>query len=167
MQRVVDTNVAKVANGREINATPSCQLAALSALESLLQNGAIVMDLAGEIFGEYRRHFNSNGQPGVGDRFFQIVLTEFSGKRVLRVQLERRADGSYVDFPSDPDLAHFDPSDRKFAAAARKTNSPVLNATDSDWLDHFEALERNGITVEFVCGRDKLQWHLASGGHQT
>jgi hypothetical protein len=160
-RRVVDTNVGIVANGRDTNATPACRLAALEALASIVDQGSIVVDTAGEMQEEYRKYFSPSGQPGVGDRFFQMVLMSFAG-RVERVELEKRADGAFVDFPADGDLAGFDFADRKFAAAARKLNVPVLNAVDSDWLDCYEALVRNGIAVDFVCGLDSTVW-IANG----
>lgn len=156
-RRVVDTNVGIVANGRNTNASLGCRLAALEALASLIEGGRIVVDSSGEMQSEYRTYFNPSGQPGVGDRFFQAVLTDFATK-VERVDLARRPDGSFADFPEDADLATFDPSDRKFAAAARRVGVAVLNAVDSDWLDHYEALARNGITVDFVCGSDIALW---------
>ncbi len=156
-RRVVDTNVGIVANGRNTNATLSCRLAALDALASIVNNGRIVVDSAGKMEVEYRAHFNPSGQPGVGDRFFQAVLMDFVGK-VERVELAQRADGSFVDFPDDPALATFDLSDRKFAAAARKVGVAVLNAVDSDWSDHYAALVRNGIEVDFVCGLNTALW---------
>jgi hypothetical protein len=156
-RRVIDTNVGVVANGRSSNATLACRLAAVEALVSIVKGGRIVVDAAGEMQDEYRAYFNPSGQPGVGDRFFQTILTNFAGK-VERVILEKRADGSFVDFPEDADLATFDPSDRKFAATARKAIVPVLNAVDSDWLHHREALHRNGILVDFVCGLDIARW---------
>jgi hypothetical protein len=156
-RRVIDTNVAVVANGRETNASLKCRQSAIDALVLLLNRGRIVVDDAGEMTAEYRTYCKPKGQPGVGDRFFREVLMNYSGK-VERVRLRKRADGSFSDFPSDPDLASFDRSDRKFAAAARKASVPVLNATDSDWLIHIEALEKNGISVEFVCGTDKAKW---------
>jgi hypothetical protein len=160
-RRVVDTNVGIVANGKDTNATMACRLAALDALASILNQGSIVVDMAGEMQEEYRKYFSPSGQPGVGDRFFQTVLMNFAG-RVERVELEKGADGAFVDFPADGDLVGFDFSDRKFAAAARKLNVPVLNAVDSDWLDYYEALLRNGIAVDFVCGSDSAVW-IANG----
>lgn len=156
-RRVVDTNVGIVANGRNTNATLTCRAAAVEALNSILKAGRIVVDGAGEMEQEYRTYFNPSGQPGVGDRFFQAVLTDFAGK-VERIDLPKRADGSFADFPEDAGLAAFDQDDRKFAAAARRANVPVLNAVDSDWLHHQEALRRNGIAVDFVCGLDIALW---------
>ena len=52
-----------------------------------------------------------------------------------------------------PELADFDLSDRKFVAVAltHATNPPVVNATDSDWHHHREALLRHGVRIESVC----------------
>src|SRR5579863_7103757 len=120
VRRVVDTNVAVVANGRLSNASVECRIAAVDSLNLLLGRGRIVVDRANEMTKEYRRHCNPKGQPGVGDRFFYEVLTNYAGK-IERVNLKKRSDGTYVDFPTDPTLKKFDRSDRKFAAAAKKT----------------------------------------------
>jgi hypothetical protein len=162
MIRVIDTNVPIVANGRNTNATPDCRLAAISYLMNLLENGRIVLDTAGEIQDEYHRYLNPRGQPGVGDRFYLEVLNS-SPQRVKRVNLPKDpATGEFVHFPADPALRQFDPSDRKFAAAARKVKAQVVNATDSDWLQFREPLAENGIGVEFVCGCDPRLWHESS-----
>ncbi|MGP0089685.1 MAG: hypothetical protein ACLPKB_06970 [Xanthobacteraceae bacterium] len=166
MAFVVDTNVPIVANGGDRGADggsrrPSveCRLRAIEFLERLLQGGRIVLDLGGEIEAEYRRYLHARGQPGVGDRFYQEVLNS-APKRVQRIQLDKSGE-DFDDFPSDPRLATFDRSDRKFVAASRKSGAPIANATDSDWLDHREALEANGVTVEYVCGCDRGQWFEA------
>ena len=158
MRRVVDTNVPIVANGRNTNASINCRLAAINFLNLLVEGGQTVLDLGGEIQAEYRSYLDPSGQPGVGDRFYQIILHS-APARVERINLPTDpATGEFVDFPNDPALANFDRSDRKFAAAARKSNSPVANATDTDWLDYNMALSRNGISVEFICGCDPMNW---------
>jgi len=53
-RRVVDTNVAVVANGRGSNASVVCRLAAIDALNDLRTNGRIVVDLASEMLAEYK-----------------------------------------------------------------------------------------------------------------
>ena len=159
-RRVVDTNVAVVANGSNTNASPSCQLAALEGLRTVLQDGRIVVDTAGDMLDEYRRLLSPSGQPGVGDRFLYEVLVNYTEK-VERIDLEKRPDGSFVDFPDDPRLATFDQDDRKFAAASRKCSAPVMNATDTDWLNHYEALAEHGIHVEFLCGVVRETWFAA------
>ena len=162
MRRVVDTNVAIVANGRPDRARggrrPSidCRLAAIDCLEALLNRGQIVVDQAGEIQAEYRRHLHPSGQPGVGDQFYRAVINDAA--RIRRVRMQRRQDGSYAAFPDDPALATFDLSDRKFAAVARQARVPVANAVDGDWLDHRAALAARGIEVDCVCGCIKADW---------
>lgn len=159
---VVDTNVPIVANGRpdpDEARSPSvdCRMAAIAFLQGVLKSGRILVDLAGEIQGEYRRHLNARGQPGVGDRFYLEVLRS-EPQRIERVELPRRDDGEYADLPQALIDAGFDPSDRKFAALARRESVPVANATDSDWLEHRTTLEANGIAVNFLCGCDASAW---------
>lgn len=163
-RRVIDCNVAVVANGRNTNASLECRIAAIEALSTFLRVGSIIVDIAGEMLDEYRTYCDPKGQPGVGDRFFREVLMNYAGK-VERIDLEKAPNGSFVDFPDDPELANFDLSDRKFAAAARKTSVPVMNATDSDWLDHQVALTRNGINLEFVCGTNRKTWITKSASN--
>lgn len=80
--------------------------------------------------------------------------------RVERVALPIASDGAYVDFPADPALTNFDPSDRKFAALSRKEKIPVATATDSDWVNHRAELEANGVRIDFICGCDPSVWFI-------
>ena len=155
---VVDTNVPVIANGRNTNVSIECRLAAIDLLHKLIHSGQTVLDLGGAIQEEYHVHLNPHGQPGVGDRFYQMILNS-APTRVERINLPIDPQtGEYVDFPSDPALNGFDRSDRKFAAAARRGQSPVANATDSDWLHFRPALNANGIEIMFVCGCDQAKW---------
>lgn len=157
-KRVVDTNVAIVANGRNTNASIDCRRSAVKFLNWLCTKGRVILDLDGAIQEEYRTYLRPGGQPGVGDRFFQMILHS-APSRVERIELPRDAlTGEFLDFPNDPSLATFDKSDRKFAAAARKSGAPVCNATDSDWLIHKAPLNANGISVVFLCGCDPNSW---------
>lgn len=134
-----------------------CRKAAVELLLDVRKTGCVVLDSAGEIEAEYHRYLSPRGQPGVGDRFYLEVLNSAPG-RVERVNLPKREDGEYEDFPNIPALAGFDQSDRKFAALARHERIPVANATDSDWLGHCAALASNGIIIRFVCGSDRDAW---------
>jgi hypothetical protein len=158
---VVDTNVPIVANGGkpQDNQPPSldCRKAAVTFLLKLLRSGKVVIDLAGEIQAEYRRHLSPSGQPGVGDRFYRDILSSNPG-RVQRVELPKTDLGEYADLPQALIDAGFDRSDRKFAALGRREKAPVVNATDSDWLIHRATLKDHGIRVEFVCGCDATTW---------
>lgn len=162
----VDTNVPIVANGRSVRRgagkIPSveCRTSAVRFLTSILKSGKILLDLDSAIQSEYRKHLNPRGQPGVGDRFYQAVL--HSAPRLIeRVDLPKRADGEYVDLPRALIKAKFDRSDRKFAALAKREQVRVVNAIDSDWLQHLATLEANGIAVKFICGCDKTTWFTA------
>ena len=161
IQRVVDTNVPVVANGRETNASIDCRLATVEFLNALRERGKTILDLGGAIQREYHRHLNPSGQPGVGDLFYQTILNS-APSRVERVDLPiNPVTGEYADFPRVPELEGFDRSDRVFAAASKRCRIPVANATDSGWIDHSAALKSNGIDVEFVCGRDRTKWLVA------
>jgi len=163
MKRVViDTNVAIVANG---NPDPNnrtqhslkCRLAAVERLKRAPESECVFLDLEGEIEREYRRHLNPSGQLGVGDQFYLRVLHS-APRRVERVALSRRSDGEYEALPQILIDAGFDPSDRKFAALAKKTGARVLNAVDSDWIEHAETLRHASILVENVCGCESSAW---------
>jgi len=161
-RHVVDTNVPIVANGRpdprdRRHPSTDCRIAAVTFLKKILVSGRILVDMAGDIQSEYRNHLNARGQPGVGDRFYQEILNS-SPRLIERIDLPKRDDGAYVDLPQALIAANFDPSDRKFAALAKRESVPVINATDSDWLDHRATLAENDIQVEFLCGCDRSKW---------
>jgi len=156
MRFVVDSNVAIVANGNNTNASPACRLSTIDFLEQMLHRGRLVLDLGGEIEAEYRSHLNG-GQPGVGNRFLQIFLNA-NASRIDRVHLTKDCNGNFDDFPNASALKNFDKSDRKFAAASKKSGAPVANATDTDWLHHKDALVKHGIVVNFICGCLSKQW---------
>jgi hypothetical protein len=122
-------------------------------------NGRVLLDLEGAIQGEYRRYLSPSGQPGTGDRFYQEILHS-SPRVVERVSLEKRPDGEYQALPQTLMDIGFDPSDRKFAALAKSENVPVVNATDSDWLERFHELQASGIKVWNLCGCDSNAWFV-------
>ena len=152
----VDTNVLVVANNKTPEAGPECVRACVDALEGIQKKGLLVLDEAMLIFQEYQNHCSFSGQPGVGDAFFKWVHdNRYNDHRCERVALtpSSDADQEFEAFPADPDLAGFDPSDRKFVAVAlASTRKPtLLNAVDSDWWDYREALSRNGVKLIFLC----------------
>jgi hypothetical protein len=129
----------------------------VSFLKQLLDEGTILLDLAGEIQAEYHRYLNPQGQPGVGDRFYLEVINSAPDK-VERLALPRRPDGEYLDLPQALIDTGFDPSDRKFAALARRESVPLYNAVDSDWIIHAQILAAEQIAVEHLCGCDPADW---------
>lgn len=153
MHYLIDTNVAVTAN-KKSDAGPACREAAAQRLVQLQLHEILVLDDAFQILNEYDRNLHSAGQPGVGDAFYLWVLRNRNNSRHCeQVTLELAEDGSFAAFPTAPELAAFDLSDRKFVAAARThpARPPVVNATDSDWHHHREALERHGVRIDFIC----------------
>ena len=163
---VVDTNVAIVANGPDPNdprpPSVACRLAAVEFLLGAVRVGQIMVDAYGEIAEEYHRYLNPRGQPGVGDRFYLHVL-QSDPQRIVRIHLPRRHDEEYADLPQSLIDAGFDPSDRKFAALAKKAGGTVANAIDSDWLNHRKLLANEKIAVHHVCSAKRSRWFVTVG----
>jgi hypothetical protein len=165
MMWVVDTNVAVVANnrstrdqqGQDRSVDPECRLASQRFLRDLLASGRIAVDDTGEIQAEYRRHLNAAGQPGVGDEFYRAILMSHPDK-IVRIAIGRTGEDEYDAFPNDPALEGFDRSDRKFVAVALVASVPVVNATDSDWVNHDGALSAHGLEISYLCGCDMAKW---------
>jgi hypothetical protein len=154
MKYVVDTNVLVVANGRARHATPSCVSASVQMLGILERKGTIVLGDEWHILGEYGKTLGNNRQqPGVGDAFLKWVLTNQANPgRCEQVHITPRGN-SFAEFPNDPTLQGFDPSDHKFVAVscAHPEHPPILNAVDSDWKHVRQALAFHGVTVEELC----------------
>lgn len=153
MHYLIDTNVAVVASGRS-DAGPACVLAAVDRISQLQQSEILVLDDGFHILGEYDHNLHSDGQPGLGDAFYLWALRNRSNSRHCeQVPLVLADDGSFAAFPTAAELIKFDPSDRKFVAAAltHAANPPVVNAVDTDWHAHYTALVGHGVRVEFLC----------------
>ncbi|MBW4552647.1 MAG: hypothetical protein KME35_16290 [Aphanocapsa sp. GSE-SYN-MK-11-07L] len=153
---VVDTNVLIVANGRATpQANPTCVTNCVRRLQSIRNQEVLVIDDGWHILSEYRRKVSPSGQPGVGDAFLKWVLTnQKNPNRCVDVSITPiPGEESFVEFPSDVELANFDRSDRKFVAVAltHPAKPPILNAVDSDWRDFYQPLARNGVQIEFLC----------------
>jgi hypothetical protein len=153
---VVDTNVAVVANARE--AVPRrCIIACINELRAITRDEKrVALDVGGLILEEYRKNLSLSGQPGVGDIFMKWVhQNQAVTERCAKVGIAGTAgsEGDFPAFPTDEALAGFDRSDRKFVAVARAhpETPPILQATDTKWWGWRQALQRHGVTVQFVC----------------
>ena len=155
MRAIIDTNVLIAANGRDCpQVTPQCRLSSSQYLRNFQNQGIIVIDNRWLILNEYKHKVNQTGQPGIGDAFLKWVLTNQANfKRCEQVVINPLKDSSFVEFPDDPELEKFDQSDRKFVAVALATpdQPPIVNAVDSDWLEFYEPLVKNGIKIQFLC----------------
>jgi hypothetical protein len=158
---LVDENVPIVANDtirpqpKAPQADNVCRLACVQALRSVVKSGILVIDDAGEVLENYRRHLNRRCQPGVGDAFFKHIIDhQFNRRKVRRIPMAKNAHGEFEAFPADDaSLATFDHSDRIFVALALAAadHPHILNAVDSDYSEHKKALETVGVHVRELC----------------
>ena len=157
--QIVDTNVMVVANGRN-GGSHACARNCARALLSIKHFGTIVIDDGDRILSEYRANCSLAGQQGMGDSFIRWVHDNRGrGELVQVVALTQREGGDdFVEFPDHPELAEFDPADRKFVAVAyaHQDKPPILQASDSKWWGWKDALMSSRITVEFLCP-DEIQ----------
>jgi hypothetical protein len=156
MKAIVDTNVLIAANARNCpQANPACVQRCVQLLQKIKIAGILVIDDAWLIIKEYKVEVSQTGQPGVGDAFLKWVLVNQANPRHCeRITITpTEEDYQFAEFPDDPELAKFDPSDRKFVAVAltHPDHPPIYNAVDSDWKIHQLALEKHGIQIEFLC----------------
>lgn len=153
---IVDTNVLIVANGKASHADIDCELACVEALGQIQGDGRVLVDQSGFVFAEYQRHLSHSGQPGLGDVFFKWLWDNQAQASIctkVDIAPEDDTGTSFAVFPPDPELEGFDLSDRKFVAVAIASREapPILNATDTDWWRHREALNSYGVNVKFLC----------------
>ena len=151
---VIDTNVAMVANGQTEQAGPQCQQNCIDALRQMRQDKIILLDAGRLIIEEYSHSLKHSGQPGAGDAFFRwLWQNQANQQRCRMIEITPHSERGFTEFPVDDALAGFDRSDRKFAAVALASgvSPPVWNASDTDWWQHRDALEKHGIAVRFIC----------------
>lgn len=150
---VIDCNVLITADGRNDSPKKGCEARCIERLLEIQEyRNTVLWDDAGRIQGEYLGNIPFPHPPGVASRFLLWAWRGNSRRVVItpRHNDDRRED--YEEFPDDPDLAGFDPSDRKYVAVAiaSKENPPILNATDTDWANDRVALERY-VRIESLC----------------
>jgi len=154
---VVDTNVAMVASRLTPDADERCVTACIKRLAAVREGGGLLLDDSGQILREYTRNLGHSGQPGAGHAFAKWAHDHQAiAGMVTCVPITPSAEGGwrrYEEFPDQHALQGFDKSDQKFVAVALAsgTNPSILNAVDSDWWNHCEALAAAGVTVDFLC----------------
>lgn len=150
---IIDTNVLKVANGDHDQASAECVLRCAERLKRTISGGAVAVDNSWVILGQYENNLPA-GAPREGYMFLRQLLREWKSGRIVQVIVHPNEDRGYDEFPEDPRLARFDPSDRVFVAVAlaHPHGPKILNAVDPDWDEHRVALEDNGLSIEQICG---------------
>lgn len=159
---VVDTNVILVANNAHADVSPECVIECVKRLQQLMGNGAIAIDDAYRIVGEYQHKTNPRKGKGVGDVFLKWVLSKLGDpKRVHQVTLTEVSEDHFREFPVPALEKAFDRPDRKFAAVAHAHPSKPLiwQAADCKWLDWWPDLHAKGVKVEFLCGDDVCRFY--------
>jgi predicted nucleic acid-binding protein len=154
---VIDTNVLLIANGSHDGFSQNCRDTCVQRLLQRQRAGVVVIDDASRILGEYSHKTRPNQPKGVGDAFLKWLLqNQANRKRVHRVSITPTYEGRFAEFPDASLQERFDPPDRKFVAVAHAHpgKPPILQAGDSKWLDWWQALERSGIRVDFLCPND-------------
>ncbi len=150
---IVDVNVAIVANGESPQADIRCQLSCVRSLRDVQLN-LICLDDGDRIFKEYRANLSMSGQPGVGDEFiYWLHQNQYTPSVCERVAIREHRERGFEEFPDDPALTAFDPSDRKYVAVvlASEHSPQILNAVDSDWRDFENELSMHEISVTELC----------------
>jgi hypothetical protein len=158
MSLVVDTNVPVVANGLNAGLPSQCVNACVREVAALMKDGEhkLVLDDQWRIIREYTANLRSSGQAGLGEAFLQWVLTNrMNPKRceLVRITPINEGGNDFREFPTDVELADFDPSDRKFVAVAlaHQDHPAILQAIDSEWWRFRLVLRSHGVTVRFLC----------------
>lgn len=148
---VVDTNVAKVANGEAEQAGSSCVTRCIDELLDLRRHRRVVLDQGGEILEEYERNLDFSGA-NPGDEFYRWLWFN-QGTCSRKVPITADPSRGFREFPDDPDLKGFHRKDRKFVAVALASGAgpEILNASDTDWWNHREPLRRHGVEIKFLC----------------
>lgn len=146
---VIDTNVGICANGRNTHASFRCQLACSDFLETC-RALHIALDNQNLIMSEYEKHFYHKGEPGMGDAFFKYLHNnQHNSDKIQRVPITPINDEQrgFEELPEN----QLDKSDRKFLATAVVAQACIVNATDSDWNEQSELLEKLNITLKQLC----------------
>jgi hypothetical protein len=154
---VVDTNVILVANGQHGAVSETCITACGSRLRDIMQGGRVAIDSEYLILNEYRKKTEPHVGKRAGDIFLRWLLRNNANqKRCDQVALKVHDERGFESFPEDASLGNFDPPDRKFVAvaAAHLDKPPILQATDSKWVDWAPALTMHGVKVDFLCPED-------------
>lgn len=152
--KIIDTNVAVVANGNTDHVDSLCQLSCIETLEDIISNEKIALDKQGFILGEYKKRLSFKGQPKLGDMFFKFAHdNQANSDKVVTADLREHDDRGFHEFPEDDDLKAFDADDRMFVALSLALEEPseIINASDTDWRDFYKELTRSGIKIRFIC----------------
>lgn len=153
---VVDTNVLLVANRRHEAVSKECIANCSSRLDAIMRHGQISIDTSRQIMNEYQNKTSPHQPKGAGDVFLKWLLRNQSNTtRVRQVDIGENEDGTFAAILPVHQFAELK-ADRKFIAVALadEKRPAILQAADTKWIEHTEALHKRGVTVEFLCEQD-------------
>ena len=156
MTVIVDTNVAWVASRQSEQASEDCVTTCIERLEQINNDEVkLALDWERRIIDEYQR-LERLDRFSMGFQFYRWVERNWANSERCDLVEIKPVDDSNIEFekfPDDSELEDFDDDDRKFVAVAHAHggNPPILQAVDSKWRDFLDALQRNGVTVEYIC----------------
>ncbi len=169
---IFDTNIILVANEQQPEVSDDCISECIKWIRKLI-NGEIklVLDDKDLILKEYKKRNKIENMQNISSQFLLWVY-RYTGNEdhILKVPITpiKESETEFKEFPNDPDLIsgnpHFEHDDRKFVATAisyfkqNKKHSPILEACDSDYISHEEALNKY-VEVTLVCEKDIRELH--------
>lgn len=171
--KLLDTNIIVGASGCAPKMSKNCQRNCIQRIQQWRKRAFIlVIDLEQNIINEYikqlrrlrsRPDFQASGASALLNELLTVRgMTDENPEEsgIIWVTITGTGKNDFAEIPTDDKkLESFDPSDRKWIAAALSCKSlhdehpEILNASDSDWdsvADHL--LERYGIPVSNICG---------------
>jgi hypothetical protein len=162
VRAVIDTNVLRVAARQHKDVSDDCVETCVKQLLLIQKDGVVFIDDDYRILGEYLRNPPLLKSNTVGGKFLKwLIQNQATNQRVVQVAITDIGANSFAEFP-DADLQpKFDAPDRKFVAVANAhPHKPViLQAADSKWLDWWQALQKKGVEVDFLCPADACRFY--------
>ena len=152
---IVDTNVPLVASEEASQMSPDCVITCVNFLEKLM-NGEyqLVIDSSFLIIGEYANKMQNLPTYTFGGKFYKWILAYRDNPiKVKQVDIQQLDEYNFSEVPQSLIDINFDNSDRKFVAVsiANKNQAPIVQAADSKWIGWEEAINKEGISVCFLC----------------
>lgn len=168
---IIDTNVPLTAAGFNSDASADCALICEDVISRVIKGEiAVVIDKEENVIAEYRQNMYPDPKGTRAGQFLMFLLmNRHRPSRVRSIELEKDANGLYLDYPDRHDLwtsddercVSFDPDDKKWVALAvrfRKdtgTDAPIVNAADKCWLAFEAQLESAGVKQEILCRHER------------
>jgi hypothetical protein len=154
---VLETNVLMTASEHASQASDECVRQCVSVIEQVKQGTpTLALDDSGLILDEYQKCLRAYPD-SVGYMFLRKWL-DSNWPNIVRVDIQpiNAERGQFGVLPRRA-LKGFDRNDRKFVATAvaaqklLKATVPIVNAVDSDYVEHLDDLRALGVCIEFLC----------------